>query len=87
MDIREQIKSYIAETFLFSDDGFEFSDDDSFLDEGIVDSMGVLEIIMFLEETFGFSVEDEEIKPENFDSVNNLYSYIQRKAPTAVSAS
>lgn len=79
MEVREQIRNYIAETFLFSDDGFNVSDDVSFLDEGIIDSMGVLELIMFTEETFNISVEDDEIKPENFDSVNKLYDYIQRK--------
>lgn len=79
MEIREQIKNYIAETFLFSDDGFNMSDDISFLDEGIIDSMGVLELIMFVEETFRISVEDDDIKPENFDSVNKLYEYIHRK--------
>ena len=79
METREQIKNYIAETFLFSDDGFNMSDDVSFLDEGIIDSMGVLELIMFVEETFGISVEDDDIKPENFDSVNKLYEYIHRK--------
>ena len=79
MEIREQIKIYIAETFLFSDNGFDLGDDVSFLDEGIIDSMGVLELIMFVEETFNISVKDEEIKPDNFDSVNNLYNYIHRK--------
>jgi acyl carrier protein len=79
MEIREQIRKYIAETFLFSDNGFNLSDDVSFLDEGVMDSMGVLELIMFAEETFSISVEDNEIKPDNFDSVNKLYDYIQRK--------
>lgn len=79
MEIREQIKAYIAETFLFSNDGFNLGDGDSLLDEGVIDSMGVLELIMFVEETFGISVEDEEIKPENFDSINNLHQYIQQK--------
>ena len=84
MEVREQIRNYIAETFLFSDDGFNMSDDVSFLDEGIIDSMGVLELIMFTEETFTVSVEDDEIKPENFDSVNKLYDYIQRKTSQTV---
>jgi acyl carrier protein len=84
MDIRQQIRSYIAETFLFNDEGFDLEDDASFLDEGVIDSMGVLELIMFIEETFGFSVEDEEIKPDNFDSVNKLYDYIQQKTAESV---
>jgi acyl carrier protein len=79
MEIRDKIKEYIVETFLFSDGGFNLDDDASFLDEGIIDSMGVLELIMFTEESFNIVVEDEEIKPENFDSVNNLYQYIQQK--------
>ena len=84
MEVREQIRKYIAETFLFSDNGFNMSDDVSFLDEGIIDSMGVLELIMFTEETFNISVDDDEIKPENFDSVNKLYDYIQRKTSESV---
>lgn len=86
MQVREQIRNYIAETFLFSDNGFNMSDDVSFLDEGIIDSMGVLELIMFTEETFNISVEDDEIKPENFDSVNKLHDYIQRKTLVTVTA-
>jgi acyl carrier protein len=86
MQVREQIRNYIAETFLFSDDGFNMSDDVSFLDEGIIDSMGVLELIMFTEETFNISVEDDEIKPENFDSVNKLHDYIQRKTLVTVTS-
>ncbi len=86
MEVREQIRNYIAETFLFSDDGFNMSDDVSFLDEGIIDSMGVLELIMFTEETFNISVEDDEIKPENFDSVNKLHDYIQQKTLVTVTS-
>jgi acyl carrier protein len=84
MEVREQIRKYIAETFLFSENGFKLSDDISFLDEGIIDSMGVLELIMFTEETFNILVDDDEIKPENFDSVNKLYDYIQRKTSESV---
>ena len=80
MSVEEQIKSYILENFLFSDDGNELAEDASFLEEGIVDSTGVLELVMFVEETFDLSVEDEEIVPDNFDSVAQLAAYIRRKA-------
>ena len=80
MDIREQIQQYVAENFLFSDNGFDLDDDASFLDEGVVDSTGTLELVTFVEETFNITVEDDEIEPDNFDSVNNLYAYIQRKS-------
>ena len=80
MDVIKQIQSYIAENFLFSDNGFNLDNDASFLDEGVVDSTGTLELVTFVEETFNVTVEDDEIVPENFDSVNNLVAYIQRKS-------
>ena len=80
MTIEKQIRQYIADNFLFSDDGYQLSDDASFLEEGIVDSTGVLELVMFVEETFNVTVEDEEIAPENFDSVAQLAGYVRRKS-------
>lgn len=80
MSIENQIKAYILENFLFSDNGYELPEDASFLEEGIVDSTGVLELVMFVEETFNLTVEDEEIVPENFDSVSQLAAYIRRKS-------
>lgn len=79
MEIRAKIRSYVAKNLLFSDNGFKYSDDTSFLKEGIVDSMGVLELVIFVEETFGVSADDHEIIPDNFDSVNKLANYIERK--------
>jgi acyl carrier protein len=79
MTIEGQVRQYIADNFLFSEDGYQLSDDVSFLEEGIVDSTGVLELVMFVEETFNVTVEDEEIVPENFDSVSWLAAYIRRK--------
>ena len=79
MTIEGQVRQYIAENFLFSDDGYPLSDDASFLQEGIVDSTGVLELIIFVEEQFKVSVEDAEVVPENFDSISQLAGYIRRK--------
>lgn len=79
MDIKEQIRRYVAENFLFSDNGFELDNDESFLEAGIVDSLGVLELVTFVEEEFNLQVADEEIVPDNFDSVNRLADYINRK--------
>jgi len=78
MDIQAQLRDYIAQNLLFSDDGFGYSDDASFLEEGIVDSVGIMELVMFLEENFGISVDDEDLTPDNFDSVNKLAAYIKR---------
>jgi acyl carrier protein len=81
MTIEEQIKRYIAHNFLFSDNGDAVAVEASFLEEGIVDSTGILELVMFVEETFGIAVEDEEIVPENFDSVSQLAAYVRQKTP------
>jgi acyl carrier protein len=85
MSVQEQIRMFIAENFLFNPNGFDLNDDDSFLDEGVVDSTGTLELVMFVEETFGVSVGDDEIEPENFDSVNKLAAYIGRKGNLIIS--
>jgi len=77
MDIHEKIRVFIAKNLLFSDNGFGYSDDASFLQEGIVDSVGVMELILFVEETFGLTVDDNDITPDNFDSVNKLANFVQ----------
>lgn len=78
MEIKNQIRQYIAKNLLFSDKGFKHSDDASFLEEGIVDSLGIMELVVFIEETFGITVADKDLTPDNFDSVNKLAHYIQR---------
>jgi acyl carrier protein len=79
MTFREQIRDYVAANFLFSDNGYPFPDDASFLEEGIVNSTGVLELVMFVEETFNVNVEDQEVVPDNFDSVGQLAAYVRNK--------
>ena len=79
-DIEGKIAGYIAENILFSKNGYPHSSEDSFLENGIVDSMNVLELVMFVEENFGFKVKDDEILPDNFDSVSRLAAYIRSRA-------
>ncbi len=76
MDTKTQIKQYIAENYLFSNNGFNLDDDESFLEAGVVDSLGVVELVSFVEETYDIEVPDDDIVPDNFDSVNNLTHYI-----------
>ena len=78
MNIKEQLKEFIVTNFMVEIDG-NFSDEDSFLENNIIDSTGVLELVMFLEENYDIKVEDEELIPENLDSFNNLNQYIERK--------
>ena len=79
MDIENNIKTYIAQNLIFSGDEFKYSDDASFLEEGIVDSLGVMELVAYVEEHFGVNVDDQDITPDNFDSVSKLSAYVQRK--------
>jgi len=73
------IRDYIAKNLLFSDSGFNYDDDASFLDEGIIDSLGIIELVTFVEKQFGVSVADHELIPDNFDSVRKLDAYIRHK--------
>lgn len=79
MSIESQVRSHILGDFMFTDDESKLRDTDSFLEEGIVDSTGVLELVMFVEEKFGIEVDDEDIVPENFDSVEQLAHYVRQK--------
>lgn len=80
MEIDNKIKEYIAKNLLFSNDGYKYTDDASFLEEGIVDSQGVMELVMFVEDEFKVTVDDEDITPDNFDSVSLLTAYVKRKS-------
>lgn len=79
MSTEQVIREYVLENYLFTDDDSELNNDDSFLEKGILDSTGILEIINLIEETFNFKVEDNEMIPENLDSVNNIVAYVGRK--------
>ena len=77
--IEEKIRHYIAENILFSGNGYPYDDDTSFLDNGVVDSMNVMELVAYVEDAFKVKVEDSEIVPANFDSVSNLAGYLRKK--------
>lgn len=79
MSIADQVRNYILENILFSQDTSLLGLDDSFLEKGIIDSTGMLEVIFFLEETFGVKVADDEMVPANLDSVNKIAAYVARK--------
>ncbi len=78
MDYAEQISNFVVNNFLFGDRS-RLQNDTSFLDSGIIDSTGILEVITFMEETFGTKVNDDELLPENLDSVDNIVSFIAKK--------
>ncbi|MHC5011757.1 MAG: phosphopantetheine-binding protein [Planctomycetota bacterium] len=78
-DSKSRIRTFLAENFLFRSDGFPYGDDESLFEAGVVDSMGILELTLFVEETFGIDVPDDDVVPDNFDSVEKLATYIESR--------
>jgi len=77
------IRDFIAQKILFSDTGSPHPDDASFLQEGIIDSLGVMELVEFVQQTFGVKVEQSDVTPEHFDSVARLAAFVRRRAAEA----
>jgi acyl carrier protein len=81
----QKIRAFVIENYLFGEDG-KLGNDDSFLETGIIDSTGVLELVRFLEATFGIKVADEELIPDNLDSINKIVAFLQAKLPSSATA-
>jgi len=79
MSVEKKLRIYVLENYLFSDDQSELDSSDSFMEKGIIDSTGIMEVVFYLEEEFGVKVVDEEMVPENLDSINNLVAFVNRK--------
>ncbi len=77
------VRSFIVSNFLLGKED-RFSNDDSFIEQGIIDSTGILELVSHLEETYGIAVLDDELNPDNLDSVNRIAAYLTRKIPADV---
>ena len=82
MQHKQAIKEFIVENFLFGE-GNGLKDETSLLEEGIIDSTGILELVTFLEDEFSITVEDEELIPENLDSIANVVQYLTTKQALA----
>lgn len=80
--VEQLIRDFIAVNLLYSTDGFPHKDDTSLLKEGIIDSLGVVELMEFAQKEFGVKVEPLEVTPDNFDSVTKLGVFIRRKRGT-----
>ena len=78
MDIKEQVRNFVTSNFYVADPA-SLEDNASLLDRGIIDSTGVLEVIFFIEETFGLKVEDNEMLPENLDSIERIAKFVSSK--------
>jgi len=82
-DIKVILRNFVTESFLHSAGLDSFKDEDSFMEKGIIDSTGVLELLEFIEDRFNIRVEDEEVVPDNLDSLIKLTSFIERKLADA----
>ena len=82
MDYSKEVRAFIVKNFLLDEAG-SLQDDTSFLDSGIVDSTGMLELIMFLENRYRIKIEPEEMLPENLDSIQRVVQFLSKKGATA----
>lgn len=81
-DVKNATRKFLLDNFAMGG-GVEIGDETSFMDEHLLDSTGFIELITFVEETFGVTVKDEEMLPENFDSLSNIAAYVARKREAA----
>jgi acyl carrier protein len=77
--IEKDIREFIATNLLYSTEGFAYADDASFLQEGIIDSLGVVELVAFVQKQFAISVDQSEVTPDHFDSVAKLAAFVRSK--------
>ncbi|MBD3419284.1 MAG: acyl carrier protein [Chitinivibrionales bacterium] len=81
MDYKSKIREFIVDKFLFGDDS-SLQDDTSFLESGIIDSTGILEVITYIETETSIKIADEELLPENLDSLDKIDAFLTRKVTT-----
>ena len=81
--IETDVREFVTDNFLFGRTNVSLDGDDSLLEEGLIDSTGVLELVTFIEDRFDVTVEDEELVPENLDSINRLITFIEAKVEEA----
>ncbi len=77
--IEETVRQFLIEQFTYGSDVAMPAADESLNEAGVIDSAGVLSLVLFLEETFGITVDDSDVHPDNLDSITNLASFVRRK--------
>ena len=80
MEIENRIRQFILQNLYYAEDG-TVGDEDSFLENGVIDSMGVMELVAFIQSEFGVGVDQQEIVVENFDSIRKLADFVRKKLP------
>jgi acyl carrier protein len=77
--IERELRQFVVDNFLFGEGEDQLSNDDSFLEKGLVDSMGILTLVAFVEKKYAIGVADEDLVPENWDSVRRIAGFVQSK--------
>jgi acyl carrier protein len=78
-ELKNELRSFITDSIMYGHNTDFLADDASFLENGVIDSTGVLELITYMESRFGITVEDDELVPENLDSINGLLRFVEKK--------
>ena len=79
MTFDNKLRTFILENYLFTNDQSKLKNSDSFLDTGIIDSTGILEVITFIQDELNITIEDDEMIPENLDSIDSILTFIKKK--------
>lgn len=77
--VEQKVREFILENFMFTNDESELSSGESLLEKGVIDSTGVMELVAFLEDEYKFQINDDELVPENLDSVNHIVTFVSSK--------
>jgi acyl carrier protein len=85
-NVLRRVRAFIEENFLFREDISQLADSDSLLENGVMDSTGILELVAFLESDFSIQMSDAEIVPDNLDSIAAIATYLERKLAAAIAA-
>ncbi len=81
--IEQEVRAFIEDNYLLTADSVDLAGSESLTRRGIVDSVGILELILFLETNYGIEIPDAEVKPENIDTVDNIVRFVERKLEVA----
>jgi acyl carrier protein len=84
--LEQEIRAFLTDNFLLTQEAIELAGDESLTRRGIVDSVGLLEVILFLESNYGIDVPDDEVMPGNMDTIDNIVGYLARKFAAAAAA-
>jgi acyl carrier protein len=79
MPLNDELRRFVTDNFMFGKVGNGFADDDSFLERGIIDSTGVMELVAFLEEKYEIRLHDQDLIPDNLDSINGLARFVESR--------